>query len=270
MRLSVFAKAAAVLALALPTVGHAHRAWLLPSATVLSGDNLFVTIDAAISNDLFYFEHRPMRLENLAVTAPDGSSVAPENMATGKFRTTFDVAVGKPGTYRVALTGDGLFGRYKLKGEMKRWRGNASEIAKSIPAEAEDVQITHSQRRIETFVTVGKPSDTLSKLSGTGLELLPVTHPNDVVVGSDATFKFMLDGKPAAGVKVVLIRGGSRYRDKLDETNVTTDQDGQVVFKPSVAGMYWISASVKDDKSSVPNAKHRQATYAATFEVLPE
>jgi len=270
MRLSAFAKAAAILAIALPTAGHAHRAWLLPSATVLSGDNLFVTVDAAISNDLFYFEHRPMRLENLTITAPDGSSVAPENVATGKFRTTFDIAVGKPGTYRVALTGDGVFGRYKLNGEMKRWRGNANDVAKSIPAGAEDVQITHSQRRIETFVTVGKPSDTLSKLSGSGLELLPVTHPNDVVAGSDATFKFMLDGKPAAGVKVVLIRGGSRYRDKLDEINVTTDQEGKVVFKPAVAGMYWISASVRDDKSSVPNAKARQATYAATFEVLPE
>jgi hypothetical protein len=31
----------------------AHRAWLLPSATVLSGTDAWVTVDAAISNDLF-------------------------------------------------------------------------------------------------------------------------------------------------------------------------------------------------------------------------
>jgi len=270
MKIKAFAKAATVLAIMLPTVSYAHRAWLLPSATVLSGDNLSVTIDAAISNDLFYFEHRPMRLDELVITAPDGSNVKPENMSTGKYRTTFDMPLGQPGTYRVALAGDGAFARYKLNGEMKRWRGNLSDVAKTIPADAADVQVTHSQRRIETFITVGKPSDTLSKLAGTGLELLPVTHPNDVVVGSDATFKFMLDGKPAANMKVVLIRGGIRYRNNLDELNITTDQEGKVTFKPTIAGMYWISASAQDEKSDIPNVKSRRATYAATFEVLPE
>jgi len=270
MKFGALAKVAAVLAIALPTASYAHRAWLLPSATILSGDNLYVTVDAAISNDLFYFEHRPMRLENLVITAPDGSTVTPENVATGKFRTTFDMPLSKPGTYRIALTGDGLFGRYTLNGEKKRWRGKLDDVAKAIPAGAEDVRITRSQRRIETFVTVGKPSDTLSKPSGTGLELIPVTHPNDVVTGSEATFQFVLDGKPAANAKVQLIRGGSRYRDNLDELNITTDQDGKVKFKPTVAGMYWISASIEDNKVDIPNVKRRRATYAATFEVLPE
>jgi len=270
MRFRALTKAAAILAIVLPTASYAHRAWLLPSATVLSGDNLYVTVDAAISNDLFYFEHHPMRLENLAITAPDGSSVMPENVSTGKFRTTFDMPLSKPGTYRIALTGDGVFGRYKLNGEQKRWRGKLGDVTKSIPTGAEDVKITHSQRRIETFVTLGKPSDTLSKLSGRGLELQPVTHPNDVVTGSEATFQFMLDGKPAANAKVQLIRGGIRYRDNLDEMNLTTDQDGKVKFKPTVAGMYWISASIEDDKVDIPNVNRRRATYAATFEVLPE
>ncbi|MGE0768380.1 MAG: DUF4198 domain-containing protein [Hyphomicrobiaceae bacterium] len=270
MRLKPLATVAAVFAIMLPTVSYAHRAWLLPSATVLSGDSLSVTIDAAVSNDLFYFEHRPMRLDQLAITAPDGSSVAPENTSTGKFRSTFDLTLTKPGTYRVALTGDGAFARYKLNGQMKRLRGSVGEITKKIPADAAEVEITQSQRRIETFITIGKPSDTLTKLTGKGLELLPVTHPNDVVAGNETAFKFMLDGKPAANVKVALIRGGSRYRNSLEELNIATDREGKVVFKPTVPGMYWISASVQDDKTDIPNGKSRRATYSATFEVLPE
>ena len=31
-----------------------------------------VTVDAAVSNDLFYFNHVPLKIDNLAIVAPDG------------------------------------------------------------------------------------------------------------------------------------------------------------------------------------------------------
>ena len=36
-----------VLAAALPLTAHAHKAWLLPSATVVSGDTPWVSVDGA-------------------------------------------------------------------------------------------------------------------------------------------------------------------------------------------------------------------------------
>jgi uncharacterized GH25 family protein len=53
------------LCLGLPLSAQAHRSWMLPSATVLSGDDVWVTVDAAVSNDLFYFEHFPLRIANI-------------------------------------------------------------------------------------------------------------------------------------------------------------------------------------------------------------
>src|SRR5690606_27185828 len=53
--------AALALALCLPFHAEAHRVWMLPSATVLSGNEAWVTVDGAVSNDLFYFEHVPLR-----------------------------------------------------------------------------------------------------------------------------------------------------------------------------------------------------------------
>jgi hypothetical protein len=44
-----------------------------------------------------------------------------------------------------------------------------------------------------------------------------VTHPNDLVVGEEATFAFHVDGKPAANVEVVLVPEGKRYRDAVNE-----------------------------------------------------
>ncbi|WP_042880299.1 DUF4198 domain-containing protein [Cupriavidus necator] len=262
----------AVLALAAlaPLSAHAHRQWLLPSATVLSGSDPWVTVDAAVSNDLFYFEHVPMRLDNLQVTAPDGSAVKAENAATGKYRSTFDLHLTQPGTYRVAVVNNGLFASYKLDGQTKRWRGSAENFAREVPANAQELQVTQAEGRIESFVTAGKPSDKGLRIAGRGLELAPITHPNDLVAGETASFRLLLDGKPAANLKVSVVPGGIRYRDQLQEFSATTDADGKFSVKWPAPGMYWMEAEVRDDKATFKQARLRRAVYAVTMEVLPQ
>ncbi|BAT61430.1 nickel uptake substrate-specific transmembrane region [Variibacter gotjawalensis] len=255
-------------AIALPMSAEAHRAWLYPSATVLSGKDNWVTVDAAISNDLFYFEHNPMRLDNLKIFAPDGTSVAPQNANTGKYRSTFDVQLTQPGTYKMAVVNEGLFAQYQLNGERKRWRGTKERLSE-IPSAATDVKVTQSQSRVEIFVTSGKPSEKALEPTKQGLELVAVTHPNNLVSGETAKFKLLLDGEPAKGVEVAVIQGGIRYRDKLNEVNLKTDDEGIVTVKWTAPGMYWVNATVRDQKATVPNAE-RRASYTTTVEVLPE
>jgi len=98
---------------------------------------------------------------------------------------------------------------------------------------------------------------------------VPVTHPNDLVAGEEATFAFHVDGKPAADVEVVLVPDGKRYRDAVNEIKLKTDAQGHVKVKFPTAGMYWLDADVKDDKTSNPIAKERRLAYVATLEVLP-
>jgi uncharacterized GH25 family protein len=258
----------AVAAAALPFAAHAHKAFMVPSETVLSRTG-WITVDGAVSNDLFYFNHAPMRLDNLKIFGPDGQLVEVTNANTGKFRSTFEVNLANPGTYKLALTNNSLNAQYETAaGEKKRWRGTPERLSE-IPADAKNVQITQTQGRNETFVTAGKPNDTALKPTGSGLELVPVTHPNDLVAGDPITFRFVLDGKPAADLEVEVVPGGTRYRDKQNDAKYKTDKDGQVTMTWNEPGMYWLEASVQDDKSSVKQAKSRRANYVATFEVLP-
>lgn len=258
------------------TLAQAHRAWMLPSSTILAGKEPWVTVDAAISTDLFCADHNPMRLEGLSVVAPDGSRTAAENASTGKFRSTFDVKLAQPGTYRLAVVSESMFASYKLNGETKRWRGDAEAITKELPAGAQDVRVTRMQSRTETFVTSGKPSDKALAPSGAGLEMVALTHPNDLVTGSPASFAFVIDGQPAAGLEVTVIPGGVRYRDKLGEMKFTTDSRGRISVSWPGAGMYWISATRGAASMGDANAggtidkPARRASYAATVEVLPQ
>lgn len=246
----------------------AHNVWLMPSSTVLSKAE-WITVDAAVSNDLFFFNHVPLALDKLQVKAPDGSALAPANAHRGKLRSVFDLELQQVGTYQLAVLNAGLIANYKdSAGQAKRWRGNSVEkFAAEVPAQAQDLKLTETQGRVETFVTVGKPS--AIQASGQGLELLPVTHPNDLVKGEKASFIFHIDGQPAAGLDVEIVPGATRYRDAMGEIKVTTDAKGAFSVTWPSAGMFWMEATAVDSKTAVKQAQQRRLSYAGTFEVLP-
>ena len=257
------------LAALIPMASQAHKAWLLPSATVSTVDQ-WITLDAAVSNDLFYFNHVPLRANGLTVIAPDGSQLKPQNQATGKYRTTFDLHLQQNGTYRIAVVNRGLNANYEENGQMKRWRGTAAEFAKAVPANAPKLRVSESAGRVETFVTAGAPSTDALKLTNVGLELAPITHPNDLYAGEEATFAMMLDGKPAANLAIEIVAGGTRYRDAQNEIKVKTDAEGKFSVTWPEPGMYWLEATLQDNKTSIPQAQQRRVSYVATFEVLPQ
>ncbi|MCR5874774.1 DUF4198 domain-containing protein [Phenylobacterium sp. J426] len=259
--------AAALLSLAAGPAAHAHRMWLAPSATVLSAQDPWVTVDAAVSNTLFYPDHVPMRLEGVQAIGPDGQPVELKNASTGKYRSTFDLQLTRPGTYRVANVAETTMASYRQGGEQKRWRGPAAQLATAIPRDATEVQVTHSLRRVETFVTAGAPNTAALKPTGRGLELEPITHPNDLVASEKARFRLLNDGKPASGVEVEVVLGQARYRDKGVELKVTTGADGVFEIAWPEPGLYWLEAGVQ---GAGEGGQRRSLGYVATLEVMPD
>ena len=259
-----------VLASLLPLSVQAHKAWLLPSATVLSGNEAWITLDGAVSNDLFYFNHNPLRGEGLQIISPNGESLAPENLHTLKYRTVFDLHLTQAGTYRIASVNRGLFASWEENGEPKRWRGTPEAFAAAVPKRAEKLQVTQSAGRVETFVTLGAPDTRALAPTGAGLELVAESHPNDLFSGESARFRMLIDGDPAAGLDITLVAGGTRYRDMQAEIHATTAADGSFTVTWPTPGMYWMETSLQDANGVTPPATQRRASYVATFEVLPQ
>lgn len=258
---------AALATLALPMSAQAHRAWLAPTSTVLSGTDAWVSFDAGMSNGVFIPDHAAMNLAGLVITAPDGSTAQPENMIRARYRSSFDLHLTQPGTWKVANVMSGVMATWKQDGEEKRWRGQAAELPGAIPAGATDVVATRTSSRIETFVTLGAPTDTVFTNPADGLALIPVTHPNDLVAGEAATFKLSIDGVAAANVEVTVARGGTRYRDNPEEMTLTTGPDGAFTVTWPEPGMYWLNAAVRTPAEGDRIAANAQ--YVAVMEVLP-
>lgn len=272
--------------LAVPAAVSAHRMWLLPSGTVFSGTDGWVTVDSAVSNDLFYADHQPGRLEGVKVWQPDGTPGRLQNGATGRYRSVFDVQLDRPGTWKIGTEMSGVIGSFKVDGVEKRVGGRGGPppggaggmaggpprqpplTVADIPANATDVQLTETSSRNEIFVTAGEPTTTVLKTTGKGLEFAPVTHPDELVAGEPARFRFLIDGKPAPGLKVTVVPGGKRYRDAEGARELTTGADGVLAVDWPTAGMYWLNATATDAKATAPRATQRRMSYTTTLEVM--
>jgi uncharacterized GH25 family protein len=252
-----------------PAVSEAARPWLLPSQTVLARSGGWVAVDAAMADDLFSVNQAAMPVDALVVSGPDGQPVAPQNVSKSRSRSTFDLELRQAGTYRIAVADDAVTARWEEDGKPKRWRGTAAEMATGIPANAAKLEVEQTQRRVETFVSVGTPTEVKAG-RGAGIELVPVQHPNDLYAHETAKFRFLLDGKPTKDLDVEVIAGGTRYRDAPGEMTFKTDRNGEVAITWPVAGMYWLEVSVQDEGATAPGVRKRRASYAGTFEVLTQ
>lgn len=261
--------------LLLPLSAEAHRVWLLPNSTIISsGTDAWVSVDAAASNDIFHADHAPMPVNYVEVVGPDNKTIPLHNIYSGKFRSSFEFPLVNKGTYKVAMAANGIMATWETaSGEHKMWpyrgaKADPAEFDKAVPKQAKNLEVSEFYRRVETYVTSGAPDTQVFKPSKTGLELVPVTHPNDLYVGEAARFRFLMNGKAAAGIQVSVIPDAMRYRSDQGEIQLTSDSNGEVSITWPRAGMFWLSAEYQDNKAKKP-ASIRVASYALTLEVFP-
>lgn len=274
--MTIFLKPLALAALVVGSLqAQAHRAWILPDVTVLSGENPKVAFDIAVSNSIFNFDHVPMRPDGLTILSPQGKELEPANVSTGAVRSVFDLTLAETGTYRISIVNHGMRAMWE-NAEGKRQfypgRGEAFDEAKLkeiIAKKPAKLEVSETSRRNETFVTSGEPTTKTLALTNKGLELKFITHPNDLFAGEEAAFQFYIDGKPAQGVEISLIREGTRYRNSQEEIILTTDKKGEFKVTWPHAGRYLLEADYSDKKGKKP-ASQRIGKYFGVFEVLPE
>ena len=256
-------------------VAQAHNLWLLPSETSKGGKGGWVTFDVAVSTEIFNVGSGAPKVDVVEVVAPDAAVSKVQNIWQGKLRSSFDLDINQPGTYKIFAATHGLIARWETAdGKRGFWpprgaKAEPSELAAAVPKNAKNLEIIQASRRTETFVSLGAPSKVSLKPTLQGLELVPLTHPNNLAVGEVSEFMFLMDGKPAVGAKIAVIEGGSRYRLAPGAQHYETDKNGQVKISWKKTGIYWLGAEYKDDQATKP-ATHRSGVYSATLEVLSE
>lgn len=249
---------------------NAHRFWIVPSSTVVSGTDQWIAFDASISNDLFYPNYYAIDLDTIKATAPDGSTVELVNAHEGRTRSTFEMNIKDEGTYRIASVVESARASYKENGEEKSFMGTIEGlIASGIPSKNPEEMFVLS-RISEAYITLGAPNNTVLKPTGKGLEFVPVTHPNDLFSGEEATFKLTKDGKPIAGKTIEVVAGNTRYRNDAGTIAVTTTDDGSFKVTWPQAGRYFFEVDTEDEITVKGVTLPVYSGLSVVLEVLPQ
>lgn len=262
-----------------------HDRYLLPSHTVLSGETgQSVGFEASISNDIFHPD-RPLgdngsgkvspSLQGFFATIqpqilqPDGK---PLNQAFVQAFARFsagDFTLQESGTYRFSLPQPNLImTTFKQSdGTSGRRFGTAPEV----PEGATEVKTTQIYSRVETFVTLNKPTWEAWNPTGAGLELSGKSHPNDLFAGEAYPFQLFFNGKPlSAACEVTLIQGATRHRNVRNDQVFTTQADGQFEVKFDQAGYYLLKATLQLPGDPATGIDAQTASLFVTLEVFPE
>jgi uncharacterized GH25 family protein len=257
--------------IALSSVANAHPRWILPSHFTVSkegGD--WLTFDVTASHGTFVFD-KPAGSESANVVMPDGRSEYPNFIVRGKRRSMFDFFFSEEGTHRVEVNGDPrYFTVYKAgKRDTQKWiRANKSERESLLPKQARDVETVVGFTRAESYITVGKPTKKAFELENKYLELMPITHPSDIVAGEPVRFQFFFNGEAQQGVTAEITREGTLYRNQQEQIDVVSDTKGFITFTPEIAGRYVMKASYEGELINSALADKMKANVHLTFEAM--
>lgn len=248
---------------------NAHPRWILPSHFTVSkegGD--WLTFDVTASHGTFVFD-KPAGSDFAYVIMPDGRSERPNFVVRGKRRSMFDFYFAEQGTHKVGVNNvPTYYTEYKAgrRDTVKRVAANKAERNALVPKKSRDLSTQLNFTRAESYVTVGKPTIKALAMDGKYLEMLPLTHPSDIVEGDVVNLQFYFYGVPQQGVTAEVTREGTLYRNQQEQLDLVSDKDGKISFTPTVAGRYLIKANFKGDLVNNEMADKANVNVHFTFE----
>lgn len=274
----------------------AHTPFLLPLEFGVSRDH--VTLQAALTEDLYFVPDLPIRNADYYVIGPDGQRARLDALAQLKDFTAIEVPLPATGTYKFT-TGDQSARISKMALIDGQWRqvrpaGAKAPVPETKPGEAQPpaaqaaptddkrpraideaiipagTQVIEVQavQRVETYVTRGAPSNDALQASGRGFEVRPITHPNEIYLDRGFTFEVLNDGKPVRDVAFAVYRGGNAYDDKKIAQEARSDANGRVTLNFERPGIYLMNTRYPARRGPAEAPASRTTTYTMTFEVV--
>ncbi|MCC4619276.1 DUF4198 domain-containing protein [Xanthomonas cassavae CFBP 4642] len=254
-------------ALLLAASASAHTPYLAPN-TFAPQPGQTVTLDAAFA-ETFFVPEAAFDQSRFSITGPDGSDIAPLRVQVLDTRTVVEHTLGKqPGTYRFSsgLRVGAQFRTWELDGK----RETVRDPKVPMPKGATLIASFQSRTLAETYVSVGKPDRSALSPRNRGLELIPVTHPNDLFVGETFAFTVQYDGVPLVKQTVDISEAVWTSDRKATVLSVTTDDAGRAILKLDQAGTWLALTRHRTPAPADAPVREYSNSTTLTFQVLEQ
>ena len=244
---------------------HAHTPYLVPVSFEPAYED-WVSLDAGFAEEFFHpdvaFAHG-----NFQILTPAGQWQKPARYEEFKIRTLVEYQLTDKGTYRFTTgtrLGD-VFRFFEVNGE----RQGTRDPKDVLPKGAKLLDHYQSVTLAETYVTKDKPTEIALKPYNKGLELVAVSHPNDLTEGDKFKVKVLFDGKPVANKDVSLFatQGGGEHQKAA--AIIKTNTQGDAEFSLASHGVYLLHVRHNAPAPKGAEAPNYGYVYTLTFAVNP-
>ena len=241
-----------------------HTPYLKPMSFEPSRSGV-VSLDASFA-EKFFVPDVAFANSIYAVIQPDGKTVSPNILSQLKTRVVVEHTLEEDGTYRFS-TGKRLgrvFKMYELDGK----RHSMKNPKEAIPKGGKLLSFFQSLTLAETYVSKGAPSNTAFAAYNSGLEFIPVTHPNDIFVDEPFEFSALFNGKSLADLKVSVFLAKDQFTDEKPVFELISSKKGKLSFTPKEAGTYLLLARHRSDAPASSPAPQISNTYTLVIEAV--
>lgn len=256
----------AALAAVIVAPASAHTPYFAP-VTFQVQPGSAVTLDASFA-EAFFVPEAAFDGSHFTVTGPDGRQAPPKRVVPLDTRVVVEHVLPKDarGTYRFS-TGERLGAVFRTW-EVDGRRVSSRDVAEPVPAGARVIANFQSRIRAETYLTVGAPDRGALRPHGEGLELVPVTHPDDLYSNEPVEFTLLFDGKPLADTPVQLSEAVWSSDRKAREVTLRSDARGQVRWEQPASGTWLALARHRSAALAGAAAPEYSNSYSLVFHVL--
>lgn len=185
-------------------------------------------------------------------------------MFIGKTKSTAESELTQEGTYRLESI-DPLAYWTQVESD------NGTQWLKQNKAEVSGKKIVRSDlywSKAMAYVTIGKSTAVPPQLDSDPLNIVPATHPNEVVVGSPLALSVLSYGKPLAGAEIKVF--DSHTAGHEPRQTVTCDDQGNAKLQFESPGLHLLACQLEREVKDDPKADIHSFNVYLTLQVRPE
>ena len=224
------------IAMITPVFGHGQQ-WILPNFFYTNRESPWLGIEHTWGDQRFVSGQGPGTL--LLIFYPEGGHSGPASTYFGQTRTVAEMELTEPGTYRIETDRPA---HYVTELEIDGKRTWVHKPKDQLPGK-KIIQSAHRWSQTTTFVTVKKYTKRVLEATGALLEIVPVTHPNQIFVGKPFVVRVLSRGQSVPGQQVRAYSETGSGHDATLATVTNADGECELIFRAS--GKYLLTANFR-------------------------
>ena len=216
-----------------------HQQWILPNFFYTDHEFSSLGIEHTWSDQRFVSERGSGTL--LSLIHPEGWRMGPSSTYVGQTRTVAEIELREPGTYRIETNRPAEYWTQIEANGKKEWVKKPKD---QLPGE-KIIQSEHRWFHTTTFVTVKKHTQSVLEATGVPLEIVPLTHPNKIVVDKPFILRVLSSGQSVPDQKVEVYSEMDSGHDAMLATVTNAEGKCELIF-PS-PGRYLLTVKLRQD-----------------------